>query len=98
MDKPTEAQWKELLEWCGFKGKLDYIKDAGEREGRLVYVSPPLDLNNLFKHAVPKLKAEYRNWKSVLHDWVDELTGDCEKDALSLFWLLREHFGLGGKQ
>ena len=49
--KPTKARVKKFWEKCGVKGKLGYIEDIGEKEGKLVYVSPPIDLNNLFKYA-----------------------------------------------
>ena len=66
-----------------------------DQEGKLVSfkTEPKRDLNNLFKYAVPTLKKEFRNWKSVLHDWVDDLTGDYEKDALALFEILYKAFG-----
>ena len=49
---------------------------------------PLIDLHNLWKYAIPQLCKEYRNWHSLLHDWVDQCTGDLEKDTLSLFWAL----------
>jgi len=72
----TEPTDKQLNEWCGTKGINYYEGDTA--------------LGFLFKYAVPKLKVKYRNWKSVLHDWVDELTGDYEKDAIALFNVLDE--------
>ena len=45
---------------------------------------PILDLYFYFKYVIPQLSREYRNWKSVLHDWVDQCTGDYEKDTLLL--------------
>jgi len=68
---------EELNIWCGTQGINYYEGDTA--------------LGFLFKYAVPKLKLEYANWKSILHDWVDETTGDYEKDAVSLFWIIRGH-------
>jgi len=56
--EPTQEQIKEFWERYGYTGKLAGIEDIGEREGKLVYVYPPIDLNNLFKYAVPKLEAQ----------------------------------------
>ena len=73
MDKePTEAQVKEFWEWCGFKWEA--IPDSCMQRKRPVegwlypqgiYMrkTPPLDLNNLGKYAVPKLYAEGYNYK-----------------------------------
>ncbi len=90
-EQPTQAQLQELWEWCGFKIR-------GETEGEKLWYAPdgivfncgapPLDLNNLFKYAIPKLKSEFPNWKSVLLDWLNCLTGDYEKDVPTLFWLI----------
>ncbi len=65
MNEPTQEQWEKLLRWCG----LHYYPDCecirvkgicwGESEetygknGHWHFVLPPLDLNNLFLHAVP---------------------------------------------
>ena len=56
MNEPTEAELKRFWEWCGVDGEAEIcvIGDrTGEYTGKLVY--PPLDLNNLFKYAVPRL-------------------------------------------
>lgn len=57
--KPTDEQKKELLEWCGFTLRCPPERDAYKRgiwnypDGMTGDVE--LDLNNLFKYAVPKL-------------------------------------------
>ncbi len=71
MNKPTDEQVKEFWEKCGFKwvnkptyfhgymmhggvqkdGYWKYPKEAGKNSHL-----PPIDLNNLFKYAVPKSK------------------------------------------
>ena len=86
-----DVEGKEFWEGCGIKFKHvigeGWMWQNPDNYGWF-YGSPPIDLNNLSRYAIPKLIKEYRNWKSVLHDWVDELTGDYEKDALALFWAL----------
>ena len=97
MTEPTQKQIKEFWERCGFRwtvsktGNYWVRTDPSGTEGQMEVIIhyPSIDLNNLFKYAVPKLQVEYRNWKSVLHNWVDELTGDYEKDTLSLFCLIK---------
>lgn len=87
MNQPTEEQIKEFWEWCGFtillEGMCLYPRDKGV-SGR-VKPLPPIDLNSLFLYAIPKIKSEFPNWKSVLHDWVEGLSGNYY-DALVLFW------------
>ena len=59
MEEPTKEQQRWLWEQCGYVGKLESIQPVeGQREGRFVYVSPPVNLNNLLKFAVPKLQPE----------------------------------------
>ena len=60
MDKPTEAQKKEFLEYFGFTLRCPPEKDAYKRgswnypDGLIGDVD--LDLNNLFKYPVPRLQ------------------------------------------
>ena len=100
-DKPTDSQIRELWEKCGFKYDTTktkgFVHDIGWRypDGHVcggchISYLPPIDLNNLSRYAIPKFIKEYHNWKSVLHDWVEGLTGDYEKDTLSLYWLLAQ--------
>jgi len=66
MSKPTEEQVKQFWEWCGFQYNQPIHLDVDEDHGLLVWgnKSPdgllsehslPIDLNNLFKYAVPFL-------------------------------------------
>jgi hypothetical protein len=100
---PTKEEVKEFWERCGFlfeehNSRFEHWwtytpPDQANLEWpeRHQYTGdPPLDLNNLSRYAIPKLMAKYHNWKSVLYDWVEGLTGDYEKDALSLYWLLAQ--------
>ncbi|KKK70402.1 hypothetical protein LCGC14_2924340 [marine sediment metagenome] len=55
--EPTEAQAKEFWEWCGLKFKKQGIMGINyynTPNGGFVS-EPPIDLNNLFEYAVPKL-------------------------------------------
>ena len=56
--KPTEEQVRRFWRWCGFSvdGVGIYHCPDGISEVRY---SPKIDLNNLFKWAVPKLRDEY---------------------------------------
>ena len=58
--QPTEAEIKEFWEWCGFKLKEVKFGMSGIVPQWLLqdyadWELPKIDLNNLFKYAVPKL-------------------------------------------
>ena len=56
-DEPTGAQIKEFWEWCSVPHK--HIAGEGIAHYRLndwYYGVLPIDLNNLFKYAVPELE------------------------------------------
>ncbi len=70
MTQPTDAQIKEFWEWCGFKqldkGNRSFHYERGQRVMdwmppdkeewfESVKSLPGIDLNNLFRYAVPKL-------------------------------------------
>ena len=63
MSEVNQEELKEFWEWCGFER---YRYQGNERtlmrwkypDGSRNYVTPNLDLNNLFKWAVPKLRPE----------------------------------------
>ena len=101
MDEPTDKQVKEFWEWCGWKewetGSWWYL---GENASDGL---PPIDLNNLFKYAVPTLqrngylftlcptrftgKFEVDIWRSGDIG----ITSSVDKDpAMALFWALWE--------
>ena len=99
--KPTQEQIKEFWEGYGVDGEEETYtrgKQAGEFTGRIIY--PPIDLNNLFKYAVPKAlimlakKGYVPPLMKLLQMWYDELvtlTGDSSnvQDAAdALFWTL----------
>ena len=115
MDKPTEAQIKEFWEWCGFKSRLvwsdpadivprhqftvwDYPDGSGVTQN--LSVNPPIDLNNLFKYAVPKLHRKEGNVAIVSHITEEEgwhysakigagrISVEDKDPALALFWAI----------
>ena len=86
--EPTEAQIKELWEGCGLKKPHYFWRSPSGKQ--LTAGTPPVDLNNLWEYVIPQLCKEYRNWRSVLHDWIDQCTGDYGKDTLALFWAIYE--------
>ena len=49
---------------------------------------PSIDLNNLFRWAVPSLKDTCEEWWSVMVEWAKDITGNYQKDTLALFWAL----------
>ena len=64
----NQQEWKEFLEWCGFSfgEETSYAKYEDYRKHEVfyypastssweIYYLPGLDLNNLFRYAVPKL-------------------------------------------
>jgi len=87
MDKPTEAQIKEFWEWCGlvsrevtYQGKTwrEWSNSDGGFESRY---TPPIDLNNLFKYAVPLAIEELRHYKR------NTLSVRSARDRLFRKWL-----------
>ena len=108
LEQPTKEQIKEFWEWCGFTLRCPPEKDAYGRgiwnypEG--TYGNLELDLNNLFKYAVPKLRDNYQyeliGWNEGQHKaiinklqkgWAETYTTAIDKDpALALFWAIWE--------
>ena len=101
MNEPTQGQLEEFYEGCGFYVQPDSRYEGWQNlyspDGTHIITAKPirpchypkLDLNNLWKYAIPQLYKEYRNWCSLLYDWVDQCTGDYEKDTLLLFAQLK---------
>lgn len=72
------------FEGTDFERNYTYNKD-----GRLVSAGVlPVNLNNLFEYAIPRLQKEWHNWKPVLHDWIEGLTSNYDRATLALFWIL----------
>ena len=108
--KPTEEQIKEFWEGCGFmwqkRGKYEsdgYIMFApGKFQTYQTHIWLPLvDLNNLFKYAVPKtynpcqieLLKDDDTWRARVSDYlsIEKGTVFSDKDpAIALFWAIWE--------
>ena len=79
--KPDKKQQKTFLEWCGFKYVFGETLRTGEfteqnyywnaPTGRRCKELPPIDLNNLFKYAIPKLEEKDIAWElhSTRYGW-----------------------------
>ena len=114
--EPTREQIKEFWEWCGFKIELiPYSNGVGhwEHEVLIIYPDgiekyristgdyPDIDLNNLFKYAVPptikRLENRFtdetynrvRGLELLFHKWIDKIAeGYSLEDGL--FWAIWE--------
>jgi len=65
MKEPTEARVKEFWEWCEFRSNAMKLSEGGWNfpKGGWDIKLPPIDLNNLFKYAVPKLQRGIAGWE-----------------------------------
>ena len=111
--KPTEAQVKEFWEWCGFKLKEDWRRRGFHYEATVkcpnwIYPDNPhweygesylprLDLNNLFKYAVPKLENDVAikifkgDYSWIVELWKDNIIArDHDKDPATALFLAIE--------
>ena len=108
MVEPTQAEMQEFWEKCGLKKPPQSCKEKDHMQvpmgkedyGDYYCIPVPVDLNNLFKYAVPKLG---RGWGIRFGDTYDKEfycgvgrmgeSGDAtfNKDpALALFWAIKE--------
>lgn len=106
MNKPTEEQIKEFWEWCGLKYTCPYWVDEngdcalyGEYYSELL---SSINLNNLFKYALPELLffiVEFNctstdgNCVVTLEDFylaqpVKKYQAENKNPALALFWAI----------
>ena len=96
--KPTDKQIQEFWELCGLKwdsviGHWDYPDSSPHSQ------LPPIDLNNLWRYAMPKLMGHnYLIGYCVLLEWIKEYTNvwNTVDPALALFWTI--YRALGGNQ
>ncbi len=92
MDKPTESETKELWEWCGRKNVIfvDGLCMHDNSKGHRTWLH--LDLNNLFKYAVPKviaiLMGRWNTSERMAYEMLFEKWLAKGFDALALFWVL----------
>jgi hypothetical protein len=74
--EPTEKQLKKFWEWCGFKitkqkvlsANHTYVVCTSSWFNGVEQSLPDLDLNNIFKYAVPKIK------HFMLCDWREQFS------------------------
>jgi len=90
--EPSGEQIWRLWEWCGLYIDGKY-HDTGRNiwrdlQGNLVStIDPPIDLNSLFRWAMPKL-SQYDKTK-ILSNWFNVITNNPKEDpALALFWAI----------
>ena len=90
--QPTQEQIKEFWEWCGFSVKCENdIHYWYDPKGKFYDMhSPFIDLNNLFKYAVPKLKGWTPARDKILRQWLTIFIRDDSDPALALFWAIWE--------
>lgn len=103
MKEPTEEQIKRFWEWCGIlQGGRVFIGDNPNAkvynwhypDGLTTLKLPKLDLNNLFKWAVPKLHYVSLSfqpcWKWNYLAEADGCSFNGQDPTLALFWAIRE--------
>jgi hypothetical protein len=95
--QPSEQELCEFWGWCGFRHQCEdwYEEPNGE-----ISQLPPIDLNNLFKYAVPKLHDcivsfdttdEYNcNLYTVHKGYTDNQRVRNIDPAVALFWAIWE--------
>jgi len=95
-DKLTKKEIKEFWEWCGLKVQnapsgryfiVTYPDGSSSMDAGFVRY-PPLDLNNLFKYAVPKLDSYNRT--QILLAWAYEVVDVKLNPAAALFKAIQE--------
>jgi len=96
-DEPTQEQIKEFWERCGWEIQTREIKDASGQVchpisswfGGVETASPDIDLNSLFKYAVPKAREDLFEDAFIRKMWGwMELVLDGDDPALALLWSL----------
>ncbi len=101
MNEPTDEQVKEFWEWCGCCQSKMQI-DTGwwfYPDGEIHHGLPGIDLNNLFRYAVPQLPFLRMDYQPITEEYFFEtmkpntinLAVGRDKDpALALFWAIKE--------
>jgi hypothetical protein len=105
--QPTQEQIQKFWEWCGRFQSKDQ-KDTGwwiYPNGEIIHGLPVIDLNNLFKYAVPKLKFPYIDFDLSFTDGsalvsvqeysdkasdLGRVEAKAKDPALALFWAINE--------
>ncbi len=98
--KPTDEQKREFWKGCGLKeGTYGWLYDPNNRPDLPIF--PPIDLNNLFKYAVPKLSLlrfsyethtipELYRWETMKPNQSHLTVIESNDPALALFWAIYE--------
>ena len=92
MNDPTDEQIQEFWEWCGFKFSYPIPPHIINPDGETCDDELGIDLNNLFKYAVPKVRKELSplNYGMVMYDWLHQFVETDKDPALALFWAIYE--------
>ena len=93
--QPSSEQVRELWGKCGLKeGTYGWMYDPAKPFNPIM---PPIDLNNLFKYAIPKAREIIgpHELSHKLNGWIDDIIHSGIDPAESLFWLI--YAALGGK-
>lgn len=84
---------KEFWEWCGVRPTIGRVPDIDGTCYVSNNVYPDIDLNNLFKYAVIRLK-DFKLYKDALGGWVSvadyEHNGYSKDPALALYSAIQE--------
>ena len=91
----TNEQIKEFWEWCGVNYEEVPVEYTGFPH---IKTRPPIDLNNLFKYAMPRIDnfvvkliydPFYRHWIASINDAMVIKIGEDKDPALALFLAIR---------
>ena len=108
--QPTQEQIKEFWEWCGWKPCRIHAPMSPEKDGwenplpitsfdKYLARLPDLDLNNLFKYAVPLAIDKIMSKQGCSSDlayavlfkkWLQKLELDIPNHEGTLFWVIWE--------
>ena len=94
--KPTEEEIKRVWQWCGLWYEQPYWMHKNCEEGNCCFYGEyyqellkSINLNNLFKYAVPKAKLQLgqRGLRRLLQEWGERIILN-DDPALALFWAI----------
>lgn len=109
--KPTKGEVREFWEWCGLKFVQCDCVNPGlynhshveDSNGYIIGKLPPIDLNSLFKYAIPKMAKGHEIRLIIPPNTIDRFiayighnNGIENKDpALALFWAIYNYAQIG---
>ena len=78
---------KDFWEWTGFKYIGGYTVMWVDPKGQMADELPALTLDNLFKWAVPRVKADIPElkWAKLFVDWLQDILYDGKEPVTSLY-------------